>query len=317
MRSRQADPNLGRAGTLPSLEVLEDRTCPSSVLLHGHNLLITGNSGSDVITVRDGGHGNVSVSVRDSRGHAVTHSLNGVQSIQIKALGGNDKVDYALTGALTVSESINVDLGSGNNTAVMNFGQGVSAPALKVNVVGGGNDDALHAVFGAIRNSDVVFQTNLGNGNDHVVANFNGDLTGTAHVLFRAFCGSGYDGVDVGVRANIGDRAFMDVEALGGAHSDTMHLDYQGRLNGALILHEQGGPQFSWLESSVTLNAGSKGNLTDKLVGGRGDENLLILRVHDQSHHMHSINSLIDGGGGARDQGIVTPGVKVVRTSVR
>jgi hypothetical protein len=316
MRSRQADPNLGRAGTPPSLEVLEDRTCPSSAVLHGHNLLIMANSGSDVITVRDGGHGNVSVSVRDSGGHVVTSSPNGVGSIQIKALGGNDKVDYALTGALTVSESINVDLGSGRNTAVMNFGQGVSAPALKVNVVGGRNDDTLQAIFGTIHNSDVDFQTNLGDGNDHVVANFNGDLTGTAHVLFRAGCGSGYDGVNVDVKANIGDHAFMDLEARGGAHSDTMHLDYQGRLDGVLILHEQGGPQFSWLESTVTLKAGSKGNLTDKLIGGPGDENLFILRVHDQSHHMHSINSLVDGGGGARDQGVVTPGVKVVRASV-
>jgi hypothetical protein len=317
MRSRQTDPNLGRAGALPSLEVLEDRTCPSPVVLHGHNLLITGSPGSELITVRDGGHGNVRVSVRDSGGHVVTSSLNGVQSIQIKALGGNDKVDYALTGALTVSESINVDLGPGGNTAVMNFGKGVSARALKVRVVGGGNDDTLQAVFGTIRNSNVDFQTNLGNGNDHVFANFNGDLTGTAHVLFRAGCGAGYDGVNVNVKGNIDDRAFMDVEARGGAHSDTMHLDYQGRLNGTLILHEQGGPQFSWLESSVTLKAGSKGNLIDKVVGGPGNENLLILRVHDQSHHMHSINSLVDGGGGARDQAVVTPGVKVVRASVR
>ena len=316
MRSRQTDPNLGRAGKLLSLEVLEDRTCPSSVVLQGHNLLITGSSGSEVITVRDGGHGNVSVSVRDSGGHVVNRSLNGVGSIQIKALGGNDKVDYALTGALTVSESIKVDLGPGSNTAVMNFGKGVSAPALKVSVVGGSNDDTLQAVFGAIHNSNVDFQTSLGDGNDHVRANFNGDLTGTAHVLFRAGCGAGYDGVAVAVNGNIDDRAFMDVEARGGAHSDTLHLDYQGRLNGTLILHEQGGPQFSWLASDVTLKTGSKGNLTDKLVGGPGNENLLTLRVHDQSHHMHRIDSLVDGGGGARDQAVVTPGVKVVRASL-
>jgi hypothetical protein len=317
MRIRHADPNLGRAGTLPRLEVLEDRTCPSSVVLRGHDLLITGDPGSEIITVRDGGHGNVGVSVRDSGGHVVTRSLNGVASIQIKALGDNDKVDYALTGVLTVSESINIDLGPGSNTAVMNFGAGVSAPALKVSVVGGANDDTLQAVFGAARNSNVDFRTNLGNGNDHVFANFNGDLTGTAHVLFRAACGAGYDGVAVAVNGNIDDRAFMDVEALGGAHSDTLHLDYQGRLNGTLILHEQGGPQFTWLESDVTLRAGSKGSLSDRLVGGPGNENLLILRVHDQSHQMHHIDTLVDGGGGARDQAVVTPGVKVVRASVR
>ena len=103
MRSRHADPNLGRAGKLPSLEALEDRTCPSSVVLSGHSLLVTGNATSDVITVRDGGRGNVSVSVRDSAGHVLSRSLTGVQTIQINSLGGNDKLDYALTGALAGS----------------------------------------------------------------------------------------------------------------------------------------------------------------------------------------------------------------------
>ncbi len=315
MRNRHADPNLGRAGTSLTLEVLEDRTCPTSVVLQGHNLLITDNSNSDVITVADGGRGNISVSVLDS-GHIVTRSLSSVQSIQIEALGSKDTVDYALTAALTVSESINIDLGSGSNTAVMNLGKGVSAPALKVSVLGGMDDDTLQAVFGTIHNSNVDFQTNLGNGNDHVIANFKGELTGTAHVLFRTTMGTGYDGIAVNVTANIDAGAFMDVEAQGGANSDTMHLDYLGCLNGTLILHEQGGPQFSWLESGVTLKAGSTGNLTDNVVGGRGDDNLLILRVYDQSHHMHSISSLIDGGGGTGDLAVVTPGVKVVRASL-
>jgi hypothetical protein len=300
----------------PSLEVLEDRTCPSSIVLTGHNLLITGNTSSEVVTVRDGGHGDVNVSVLDSAGHVMSRSLSGVNSIQIKDLGGNDKVDYALTGVLTGSESITVDLGSGNNTAMMNFSKGVSAPALKVNVVGGANDDTLQAVFGNIHNSNVDFETNLGNGNDHVFANFSGELSGTAHVLFRSIMGTGYDGIVVSVTSTIDASAFLDVESIGGASSDTMHLDYLGVLNGTLILHEQGGPQYSWLESGVTLKAGSTGNLTDKVIGGRGDDNLLILRVFDQSHHMHSISTLVDGGGGAGDLAIVTPGVKVVRAAL-
>jgi hypothetical protein len=316
MRYRHADPNLGRAGKTLALEALEDRTCPSSVVLSGHTLSVTGTSGSDVITVRDGGHGNVNVSVRDSAGHVVSRSVTGVNSIQINALGGNDKLDYALTSTLTGSETISVNLGSGNNTALMNFSPGVSAPSLKVNVVGGANDDTLQATFGAITNTNVNFQSNLGNGNDHVFANFNGALNGVAHVLFHAACGTGYDGVAVSVKANIAASAFLDVEALGGAHMDTMHLDYQGILKGTLLLHEQGGPQYSWLESSVTLNAGSTGSLTDRVIGGTGGGDLLTLKVHDLSHHLRSINALADGGGGGGDQAIVTPGVRVVRASV-
>ena len=57
MRNRESDPNLGRAGMCPSLEVLKDRSCPSTIVLQGHTLLITGNATSDVITVRDDGRG--------------------------------------------------------------------------------------------------------------------------------------------------------------------------------------------------------------------------------------------------------------------
>src|SRR5262249_28734151 len=57
MRGRHTDPNLGRAGkSSPRLEALEDRTCPSSVSLNWHTLLISGDNTANVVTVLDGGH---------------------------------------------------------------------------------------------------------------------------------------------------------------------------------------------------------------------------------------------------------------------
>src|SRR5260370_1029183 len=84
MRGRQTDPNLGRAGkSFPTLEALEDRTCPSSISLSGHALLISGDNTANLVNVLDGGHGNVTASVRDANGHLTTRAVTGVQSITI------------------------------------------------------------------------------------------------------------------------------------------------------------------------------------------------------------------------------------------
>src|SRR5262245_32308544 len=105
MRGRHTDPNLGRAGkSSPKLEALEDRSCPSSISLNWHALTITGDDTANLVTVLDGGHGNVTASVRNANGTTVTRSYTGITSIAINTAGGNDTVNYALTAPLTTSE---------------------------------------------------------------------------------------------------------------------------------------------------------------------------------------------------------------------
>src|SRR5205807_7798022 len=131
MRGRHTDPNLGRAGkSFPCLEALEDRTCPSSISLNWHALTITGDNTANLVNVLDGGHGNVTASVRDANGHVTTRTATGVTSIAVNSAGGNDTVNYALTAPLTTSESLSINLGDGNNQANLNLAKGVSAPAL-------------------------------------------------------------------------------------------------------------------------------------------------------------------------------------------
>jgi hypothetical protein len=316
MRSRHTNPNLGRAGkSFPTLEPLEDRSCPSSISLSGPILTINGDNTSDnLITVLDGGQGNVTASVRDANGHVTSRSLTGVTGIAINTAGGNDTVNYALTAPLTTSESLSVNLGNGNNQVNLDYSRGVTAPALTVRVLGGSGDDRLNATLGPVKDTAVDFRTALGNGNDQVFESLNGDLTGSARLYFQNVDGSGYDGIRFTGAGNIAPTASLQVDSLGGANPDTFHVDYSGQLDGRLAIHTTGGPRFSWIESDINLAPGSTGALDARLLGGL-DLDALLLRVNSSSHHLGSLSAVMDGGGG-QNLGIATPNVHVLRTAL-
>jgi uncharacterized protein (TIGR03067 family) len=92
----------------------------------------------------------------------------------------------------------------------------------------------------------------------------------------------------------------------------TFHVNYSGQLNGRLAIHTTGGPKFSWIESDINIAYGSTGALDARLLGGLGDD-LLILRVNDYSHHLRSLSAVMDGRGG-HYLGIATPNVRVYRS---
>jgi hypothetical protein len=289
------------------LESLEDRCCPS-VVLRGHDLLVTGSSGGDQITVRDGGHGNVSASVVDGGGHRTTLSANGVQRIVIDSRGGGDRIDYALTAPLITSEQLVVTTGPGRHQIGLDFSRGVSAPSLNVQVQGGSGDDTLNATLGPVRNTNLVFGVHLGAGFDHANVTLAGDVTGSARVAVAVAGGGGYDGWTIRERGNIGAAAQVSLTAQGGSQSSTIHVDYTGKLDGRLSVQALGGNSFDWLESTINLTAGSTGWLTARTIGGPGDD-VLTLLVYDRGSHLRGLDALEDGGGGT-NYGNHTPNVR-------
>jgi hypothetical protein len=299
----------GRAGrAFLGLENLEDRCCPTTLSLQGHTLLIKGDSHNDVIAVSDAGNGNVSASIT-SQGAAKALKANGVQIIEIQTGTGNDRVDYKLTGPMTTSRDLVVDLGSGFDQASLNFAKGVSAPKLNVTINGGKGSDEVDVVFGAIKGTDLNFNANLGAGNDHLFAAL-GDVSGAARVTLNVNNGAGFDGTLVEMQGRIGAAAQVAVNVHGGSASDTLHVDYDGQLDGKLDIHVTGGPGDDLVASDVNLAAGSKGDLKDHVDGGAGDD-LLVLRVKGAKGKMHSISTKVDGGGGD-NVCLHTPGVQVV-----
>jgi hypothetical protein len=312
MRLRHTHPNLGRAGRLPlAVEALEARDCPSTLALQGTTLLIADAGAAhtnDKIIIRDDGHGDVNVSLTDGSGHTKTLAAHGVVTIQVNTGAENDTIDYALTGALTTSRQLLLNPGAGNDQTSLDFTRGASAPNLTVRYNEGNGEDTLNALFGAIQNSNVDFRNHLGDGNDQVFARFNGGLLGTAKVYFQTTCGNGIDGVNVSVSGNIGAAAALQVDSNGGAAMDVFHVDYQGQLNGKLTINTVGGPTYSWIQSNITVLAGSTGSLQAHLTG-HGDGDLMILQLNDLSHHLATLNATLTGG--PDDVGIATSNVLV------
>src|SRR5262245_32937230 len=92
MLSREMDPNRGRSGrSFLQLESLEVRDCPSSAVLQGHTLLLTGDASDSTMTIRDGGHGNVTATVVDGKGHRTTVTGKDVKHIEVQSKSGNDR----------------------------------------------------------------------------------------------------------------------------------------------------------------------------------------------------------------------------------
>jgi hypothetical protein len=295
MRLRQTQgPRSGRSR--PQLESLEDRWCPS-VTVQGHIFTVTGSAGNDQITVRDGGHGNVTATVVDAQGHKSSLSASSVQKIVINALGGDDHINYALASTLTTAEQIVVNAGSGDNQISFDFSKGVSAPSLNVQVQGGQGGDTVSALFGTIHDTNLSFNTDLGNGFGHASVVLAGDVTGHAKVAVALTAGAGFDGLSVKEKGNIGAAAQVSLMAHGGAQSSTVHVDYTGKLDGKLTVQARGGASADWLESAINLTPGSTGWLTAHENGGPGDD-LLVLTVHDKGSHLKLRDALADGGTG-------------------
>jgi hypothetical protein len=313
MQSREMDPNRGRSGRVRlQLESLEDRCCPSSILFRGHTLLISDDNTSNVVTIRDGGHGNVTATVVNGAGHRSTVSARGVQKIQVQSQGGSDRIDYALTATLTTSEQLVFNLGKESNQLSLNFAKGIAAPRLNVQVNDGSGDDPVTAVFGAIRGTQLNFQTWLGKGFNHFQAQMNGDLTNSARVSLNVQGGQSFDGIAITSHANVAAGSGLSLQTNGGGGKDTVHLNYTGRIDGTLLVNANGGIGDAWLESNVWVAPGSRGNLTAKVYGGSGHD-LLVLKVHDQGTHLRSLKTLIDGGNSGDSQAIRTANVAVVR----
>jgi hypothetical protein len=311
MRLAQTDPNRGRAGRARlSLEGLETRDCPSTLLMQGHTLLVQDlATNNDTVTIRDSGHGDVNVVMSDGHGHTRSLTAHSVQKIEVDTGSGNDTINYALTGPLTVSEQLVVNTNAGNDNIKFDFSRGVSAPNLYARVNTGTGDDSVSVLFGAIKNTSIDFRTNLGNGNDHMFARFNGDLTGMAKVYFQTLGGVGFDGLDIAARANIAAAASLQIDSSGGPLMDTFHVNYQGQLNGKLAINTTGGTSLSWIQSDITVLAGSTGSLQAHLTGhGAGD--MMILHVNDLSHRLRLLDAVLSGG--PSDSALATPNVKLI-----
>jgi hypothetical protein len=229
----------------PRLEALEDRCCPSAIITAiPHTLLIVGDSGANAVQITDQGNGTVTASV-DSLG-PVTRS--GINNIVVLTGGGNDTVNYNLTGALTSPQNLYIDLGAltdtsaNTNSATLDLGGNAINSVLGVAVVGTRGQDTISAAnFGDITGAAGIAAFGRG-GSDNISLNYQGTLTGKLGLLLDG--GAGNDTVSANVTLNSGSTGYLAAAVLGGAGDDNLTLNVNDNSSGAAHVYAvlDGGP---------------------------------------------------------------------------
>jgi hypothetical protein len=123
------------------LVALDDRSLPSvsAVIVPGTTILqITGDDTANTVQITD----DASAGVITVTGDGVTQAFDAaaVESIVVNTFGGDDVVEYDLTGALSTSRLVSVDLGKGDDTFTANLSAQISGSATNVGIsVSGGH----------------------------------------------------------------------------------------------------------------------------------------------------------------------------------
>jgi hypothetical protein len=151
----------------PRLETLGERWCPSvTIQANGSELRIEGNGADDAVTITDNGQGQVTVTA-DGR----TRTFNRIREIRVDTRGGNDTVDYQLTGSTTAQSRVRIDLGNGTDTATVRAAGVRLGAEAEVEVNGGSGDDSITADYAVEVDSRFRLRLDGGNGNDTITAN--------------------------------------------------------------------------------------------------------------------------------------------------
>src|SRR6516225_872710 len=130
---------------VPQLEAFEDRNCPSFVAVQGHTLLVIGDSSANTISIMDSGNGMVTGTID---GQSATGTA--IHNVVVHAGAGDDTLTYTLTSALTTSEHLQINMGSGMDTATLDFSPGVTSAHLSVDFTGNKGDDTLTTMLGPV-----------------------------------------------------------------------------------------------------------------------------------------------------------------------
>lgn len=183
----------------PRLEALDDRSLPSVVITtsgtDGATIQITGDDGANNIVITDDGTGtNITImaegmiqpwTLADAPG------VNSFSALVISTLGGNDTVEYNLSGSLTTSLLVVADLGKGADSFTFNMiGISVSGGTTNLGITangdGGGDTMTLNANGASVApeaHMDATFNGKAGR--DFIFFNFDPGFLDLGNVVLR------------------------------------------------------------------------------------------------------------------------------------
>ncbi len=232
-----------RTAALLSVDGLEVRLClsTSATQLADGTLVIQGDNRVNRFDIVDDGLGTVGVIGRINRfGDGAYEDVNGdfdvlfsgVTRIEVETRGGSDWVRYRLSDSLDSSRTVNLDLGSGNDTAIVDVGTVRSADLVVNTFLGSGNDRYDAALLGDLLDAFVQMDVDGGSGNDDIaVASNLIALDGDSKLDMILDGASGRDQVNVEI--DLDDVAFglLNIDARGGSGNDFIGLNAYGVQN--------------------------------------------------------------------------------------
>lgn len=300
-------------------DVLEDRNCPSTVIVDAGVLVVQGDDEANSIAITDDGAGNLTAVVDGQ-----TYNASNISKVVVHGRDGDDDFSYQLTGERTTGLRLNLHMGDDNDLVTLDFAAGFSGPHLKVNLHTGKGDDQVFTTLGDLTNVDLFFNVHLHKGDDL----FDLDLVGStdaedptillpgeitnSRVRFHVFGHQGADIVDIdALGVNLDSASLLKVKWHGQQGSDQFFLDYQGEMNGRLVLQADGSQGNDTVAANLTLDAGSTPDLYARVKGGPGNDDL-TLNVSAADSSAVDGDLLIDGGPG-RDTCVHTDNVIAVR----
>jgi hypothetical protein len=180
---------------IPRLEALDDRSLPSVAITtsgtSGATLQITGDAGVNDIVITDDGTGTGITVLAEGMVMPWTPpaDVTSISAIVVSTLGGNDVVVYNLTGNLTTTRLVSVDLGKGADSFTFNMnGFSVSGTSTNLGITatgdGGGDTLTLNANGSSVA-PDAIMQVQFsGNaGKDAIVFNYDPGFLDLGNVM--------------------------------------------------------------------------------------------------------------------------------------
>jgi hypothetical protein len=168
---------------IPRLVALDDRSLPSvsAGIVPGTTILqITGDDNANNIQITDDATMGVITVTGD--GVSQTFDATAVESIVVNALGGDDVVEYDLTGPLATTRLVSVDLGKGTDTFTANVDAQISGAGTNLGISATGDHGGDTLIFNASSATTVDTNSGLsvdfsGNaGHDSIAFNFDPSL---------------------------------------------------------------------------------------------------------------------------------------------
>lgn len=266
------------------LEQLERRDCPSCTAIQSATsgaMTIRGDNAANNIAVVDHGNGSVDVTC-----DTTVAAFTGVTRVVISARGGADTVNYSTDADAGVALHVVIDLGAGNDTALVDLSDGGANAVLadvSVRVTASGGDDDVDVEIGPTTDATVEAFLDLGIGNDVAGLFIDGDLKNSDLVL-TVIGGRGNDRIDMVSQDSSQDPLPIVVDS-------TSNID--------AILEGDSGNDDIYLD--VTFADDSDGSAILDVSGGTGSDTLALLTFNEAGDALPdnvAIDALLDGGFG-------------------